>query len=532
MRAANKNVIIAGVLVCLVLCGLLQHFMRPTYLKMGGNSIDLSIKVDISNARKEIATIDSKLETTKDELEIKNLAFRKSELEEHILGLIKKQDDMNDLLLQMPGQFMFAMFSGFKDVISGALWVRADEFFHNGDYQEIIPLVRLITWLDPHNIDVYNTGAWHMDYNFTDEKQRSDKRNLPLSVQLLKEGIAKNPDRWDLYFELGWVHYNRKLEDFDNSLKYIKEATKHDGYDSNTGKRIPRPEFVDRMLAHAYEASGDFDGAIRQWEVTRVRTELLLKDRDRTMDWSAGNENSFDVINKNLALLFLRKAWRYGDLDAYKKGLDLAKKSSFLDWAVAGAEKDYQARLASGKPFGDAKKPLNTNFTVNVKKKAPRILEISGTLNLANNVEYNGLASDPFTRAYETAKKTNRPWRDGCRVWWRISDASYKSAPVEGTWSKDPNQTLMWDSMYVREGKFKETIDFSLKEDKAFYPFASDKYKLTLWFVPAGTGVSDNVQDRIGWNGEAMRDKTLRADFIPGKNALVYEIELDRSDII
>ena len=29
-------------------------------------------------------------------------------------------------------------------------------------------MIRIITWLDPHFIDVYETGAWHMDYNFTD----------------------------------------------------------------------------------------------------------------------------------------------------------------------------------------------------------------------------------------------------------------------------------------------------------------------------------------------------------------------------
>ena len=37
-------------------------------------------------------------------------------------------------------------------------------------------MIRIITWLDPHQTDVYQTGAWHMDYNFTDNSQRSDRR--------------------------------------------------------------------------------------------------------------------------------------------------------------------------------------------------------------------------------------------------------------------------------------------------------------------------------------------------------------------
>ena len=529
MKSSSKIAMIVGIIVCLLVAGIFQKTVRPKYMKMGGNSVDLSLSIDISNAKKEIAVIDENIENTKDPEKLKTLAARKSELETSIIEMTQKQEEVNSLLLQMPGQFMFAMFSGFKDVISGALWVRADEFFHDGNYQEIIPLVRLVTWLDPHNIDVFTTGAWHIDYNFTDRKQRSDKRNLPLSVQLLKEGIAKNPDRWDLYFELGWVHYNRKLEDFDNALKYIKEATKHDGYDSNTGKRIPRPEFVDRMLSHAYEAASDLDSAVKQWEITRIRTEALLKNRDKSMDWSAGGENSLVVINKNLALLYLRQAWRYGDMDAYKKGIDLAKESDLADWAVANAIKDYNSRLASGKPFGDSKKPINTNFTAVYKKIKPGIIEINGNINLAPFSEYPDMSSEPFTKAYEN--RQNQTWRDGSRVWWRISDDFYEHGKVEGTWARNANQTLMWDSMYVRNGKFHETIDFTQKEDKDFYPFLAKKYKLTIWFVPAGTGVPENIQDRIGWNGEAMSDKTLSKDFYPGKNALVIEYDLDRSDI-
>ena len=75
------------------------------------------------------------------------------------------------------------------------LWVRTDEFFHNGDYEAIMPMIRLITWLDPHQIDVYETGAWHMDYNFTDSQERADKRYIPLSIALINEGHRQQSRR-------------------------------------------------------------------------------------------------------------------------------------------------------------------------------------------------------------------------------------------------------------------------------------------------------------------------------------------------
>ena len=88
-----------------------------------------------------------------------------------------------DMMAELPGQFIVASFTGFKQVIAGALWVRADEFFHRGHYHAIVPLVRMVTWLDPHNIDVYTTGAWHLDYNFVDYANTlSDKRYIPASI--------------------------------------------------------------------------------------------------------------------------------------------------------------------------------------------------------------------------------------------------------------------------------------------------------------------------------------------------------------
>jgi len=86
----------------------------------------------------------------------------------------------------------------------------ADEFFHTGQYEAIIPIVRLCTWLDPQQIDIYTTGAWHMDYNFVDESQRSDKRYIPPAVKLLEEGAANNPDIFDLYFELPGLTTSRR----------------------------------------------------------------------------------------------------------------------------------------------------------------------------------------------------------------------------------------------------------------------------------------------------------------------------------
>ncbi|MCM8767957.1 MAG: protein regulator of cytokinesis family protein [Candidatus Omnitrophica bacterium] len=73
-------------------------------------------------------------------------------------------------------------------------------------------------------------------------------------VSFLKKGIAYNKDRYDLYFELGWTYYH-KGKDYPNAVRYLEKAI-----------RFPHPEFVDDVLAHAYEKNGQIDLAIKQWE--------------------------------------------------------------------------------------------------------------------------------------------------------------------------------------------------------------------------------------------------------------------------
>ncbi|MFN7019275.1 MAG: hypothetical protein ACK4RG_08415, partial [Fimbriimonadales bacterium] len=110
-----------------------------------------------------------------------------------------------------PEQLLVAV-AGFREFLAAILWVRADGFFDSGNYDAVLPMLRLVTWLDPHNIDVYSTGAWHMGYNFTDESQRSDRRYIPMALKFLEEGIQNNPAVWDLYFEMGWMYYH-KIQD-------------------------------------------------------------------------------------------------------------------------------------------------------------------------------------------------------------------------------------------------------------------------------------------------------------------------------
>ena len=71
---------------------------------------------------------------------------------------------------------LLASVAGLREMVAGILWIESDEYFHTGQFDAILPVIRLLTWLDPRQIEVYSTGAWHIGYNFTDEQNRSDRR--------------------------------------------------------------------------------------------------------------------------------------------------------------------------------------------------------------------------------------------------------------------------------------------------------------------------------------------------------------------
>ncbi len=185
-----------------------------------------------------------------------------------------------------PDQLILS-FTGFTEFLSGLLWIRADEFFHEGNYDAVLPLMRLSILLDPHNTELYTVGMWHMSYNFTDSFHKSDKRYIPLALALGKEGTEKNPNHSDVFFELGWQWYH-KIDDFhENAVKWFQKATE---------KKDILPSRKN-MLAHAMVKNNQIDHAIE--------TLYKFKKETATTDFSR-----HEILDHNLNTLLTRSAYR------------------------------------------------------------------------------------------------------------------------------------------------------------------------------------------------------------------------------
>ncbi|BDI31822.1 hypothetical protein CCAX7_38730 [Capsulimonas corticalis] len=386
-----------------------------------------------------------------------------------------------DAVKGLPIEFALGAFTGFREAVAGLLWVRTDEFFHTGDYEAITPMIRIITWLDPHFIDVYETGAWHMDYNFTDTDQRSDRRYIPLALALMREGIKNNPDLPELYSDLAFTHYYRKITDFNKSREYYEAGQKkileiQDAYKKDPGnadkKAAAQAAALDvttlgHGLAHTYEALGMTDQALAQWQ-------YCLDAHNANMAAGFGGQfgeaSSAQNVAKQIKELTLRRKWRATMLQP----------------------------------------PVDMHFDAQLVRVAPKVFEMRGKL--------DAIGAKSFV--LETGAHEWGPI-DGTRIEIRLQDDGYQT-PVINNFSLnslqlDPNLTIMQDSASVRNGAFKRKIDMS--KDPEMYSFTAPKYTVTMWFNPSShADTPPNVQDRIGWRGEGMTDSRYldTSGIVPG----------------
>ncbi|NLO07654.1 MAG: tetratricopeptide repeat protein [candidate division WS1 bacterium] len=156
----------------------------------------------------------------------------------------------------MTGVIVGAMLGGFREVAASMLWMRTHSMWHSGEgtQWDALYLMRMTTLLDPHWLEPWRITAWHCAYNlYVETDDPAEKaRMLQLGVDVLKEGISWNPDRYDLYFELGWTYFD-KIRDYDEAARWLGAAI-----------RFEHPEYVERLIAHGYERLPDIPMAL-QW---------------------------------------------------------------------------------------------------------------------------------------------------------------------------------------------------------------------------------------------------------------------------
>lgn len=371
-------------------------------------------------------------------------------------------------------QMLFAL-AGFRELIAGILWVRADSFFETGNYDAILPIIRLVTFLDPHEIDVYATGIWHIGYNFTDEEQRSDRRYLPSALALGAEGARQNDTTYELFFETGWLWYHKIDDNYDRAVYWMEEAAKRKDMNFQPARK--------NLLSRLYERNGRVDLALEHWySVFDVAEAAYQADPEKRNFQLRQNR---DTIENNLDTLLIRMSQR---------GYFATKEGRGLE--------GY-----------DVNPPFDVGFGVKVTVTGERVIRVQGNWNVL-----------PV----------------GTRIRCVLRDADFPNViPGGADWDKDANinfdpergQTYMQEQLFCRNQRFDKTIDMS--RDPTMYPFGKNDYILEFYYNPRSA--PEHIQDKFGWNGEGMTDKTagnMRSDIRTGTKCLYYSMKITRDQLL
>jgi hypothetical protein len=162
--------------------------------------------------------------------------------------------DDEELLLRSPS-VVRELSLGYDSLLADIYWTRAVQYYgnragrENQKYDLLWPLLDIATTLDSKLIVAYRFGAI-----FLSEPAPAGAGRADLAIALVKKGIARNPDEWNLNSDLGFLYYWR-MRDYTNAAAAYLE-----------GSRNPNaPAWLKMMAARITEKGGSLETSRMIW---------------------------------------------------------------------------------------------------------------------------------------------------------------------------------------------------------------------------------------------------------------------------
>lgn len=166
------------------------------------------------------------------------------------------------------GQGMaIALLAGFRGVVADFLWIQSHGFWERREWLRQYRNIELVTTLQPQSILFWDIGQWHMAWNIayaarTDPNNRTQAEGIKRERQwheraaaFLQRGIENVPNRYELYFMMGWLYYD-KFKDNCAAAEYLARACEFQD----------APQYVQRLYPRALEKCGRLQEAYERWK--------------------------------------------------------------------------------------------------------------------------------------------------------------------------------------------------------------------------------------------------------------------------
>ena len=106
------------------------------------------------------------------------------------------------------GESILAALGGLRSLAAEIVWFRMDRLQERGKYGELVQLSSWLTFLEPHESEVWIYSAWNLAYNISVRMPRAEDRWpwVHEAVKMLRDRALKwNPDSASIYRELAFL---------------------------------------------------------------------------------------------------------------------------------------------------------------------------------------------------------------------------------------------------------------------------------------------------------------------------------------
>lgn len=193
---------------------------------------------------------------------------------------VGKVSDSTRILLGMLGEVRYTL--------AAFIWLKADAYHHEYELygkdwktnKALMSLIRLVTDLDPHFIQAYDFGSYHLAVNL---------KHYDEAYAFLKEGRANNPDDFVLNWETGYLLCTQKK--YEEALPYLLMALKENEEKTYMDSTVLKKEWVLSRLVDCYMNLREWDEAekyCQMWiqaypkaTVPLLRLQIIEQERSK-----------------------------------------------------------------------------------------------------------------------------------------------------------------------------------------------------------------------------------------------------------
>lgn len=201
------------------------------------------------------------------------------------------------------GQGMaIGLLAGFRAVVADFVWIGSHTNWEKKQWFQQYNKMQIVTTLQPQSVLFWDAGAWHMAWNIG-YAERVDTNNYTVAQgikreqlwherarQFLMRGIQNIPNRYELYFKLGWL-YDQKYKDPCLAAEQYRKAASFSNAPTYIARFHARKLAECGKLTEAYEAwkniwFQDHNKVPHLWnvverEIRQIEEELNISDNRR-----------------------------------------------------------------------------------------------------------------------------------------------------------------------------------------------------------------------------------------------------------